>query len=260
MTVAFVSRRSPRKRATSRTIWPKGRGFRRLRPARMIRPPAIPPGIRIPRHSRFRAVPGPTTTGRMPGDDQARRKRVSGAEGAQLQGRRQPDFQSGKTVPPASGDELIDQFHDRLKGFRRPVGEQSPHNRLLDPPAAVPPARGSRSRSRRVGREGRQRHHRAIHVCRTNRAGRSGAAGRVNSTAPSGSLWASRAHSFSPVVVLRLCLDRISQSAGVPAGRRRRSTPADRLPDPPRAPAGSRARSRPDRRRSRNPRPSGCFP
>ena len=48
------------------------------------------------------------------------------------------------------------------------------------------------------------------------RAGRSGAADRVNSTSPAGSLRASRSHSFSPVVVLRSCFDRISQSASGP--------------------------------------------
>ena len=121
------------------------------------------------------------------------------------------------------------------------------------------PGPGSRLRSPPVDVMRRQVTAWRYRVWRTRRAGRSGAAGGMNSTSPVVRPGPAGPQ-FLPVVVLRLCWDRISQSAGVPR-RAAASISARRSPSIRHArPAGYRARFPPDRRRSRSPRPSAGFP
>ncbi len=90
-----------------------------------------------------------------PGDDQVNHQSaLQPLQGPQLQRLdRQRISKSGKKFPPASGDDTNESVPRPPRGFPRPVGQHR-HTIAFDPPAAVPPAPGSRSRSRRVGRDG----------------------------------------------------------------------------------------------------------
>ena len=171
---------------------------------------------------------------------------------------RQPTFQTGKNFDQPASSIPINELYHILERVRRPVGQQSPHQRRL-------PGRGcsSRARDRGYGHRRltvmrRQGHRLAIQSLAYPARWTVRAAGRMNSTSPVVRP-GQPVPQFLPVVVLRLCWDRSASPPACCVGRRIDQRPQVAFSIRHR-PAGYRARFPPDRRRSRSPRPSAGFP